>query len=405
MTGFQLAKRARKVETTDLTRAVLPPTIIASAPSECVRFEKVRFYRPELDSLRFFAFLGVFVFHAMPRTVSFYALPRIAASAICGAVTAGAFGVDLFFALSAYLITTLLLRERETTGTLDLCSFYARRILRIWPLYFAFIFFAAALQLVVKTEHLGLPYIAGFLLLAGNWVYAFYGMPHSITVPLWSVSIEEQFYLTWPLIVRRISRRGMAMFAMGLLVIANLGRLMLIRGSQAAIEANTLARLDPLALGILLALTVGRLPRFKGWQRLVLACAGLTVSVLVGTFFEARPFDNFTVSPVARMAVRPLTAVASIALLLAILGMGARWIRNQALLYLGKISYGLYVIHALGLKISHAVVQPVRLSGFLLNLGLGLGITIILASLSYQYLEMPFLRLKESFTHIASRPA
>jgi peptidoglycan/LPS O-acetylase OafA/YrhL len=105
------------------------------------------------------------------------------------------------------------------------------------------------------------------------------------------------------------------------------------------------------------------------------------------------------------MAVRPLTALASIALLLAILGISARWIRNQALLYLGKISYGLYVIHALGLKISYAVVQPVRLSGFLLHLGLGLGITIILASLSYKYLEMPFLRLKESFTHIASRPA
>src|SRR5579871_6137530 len=105
-----------------------------------------RFYQPELDALRFFAFFGVFLFHAAPRYIEFYdhaGAPRWLGNLLISAFGAGAFGVDLFFALSAYLITSLLLRERNATGTLDLRGFYMRRILRIWPLYFAFIAFAA----------------------------------------------------------------------------------------------------------------------------------------------------------------------------------------------------------------------------------------------------------------------
>src|SRR5271157_1881088 len=97
------------------------------------------FYRPELDCLRFFAFLGVFVHHSIPKEPSFFrahGLPVI----LSNFSYAGAFGVDLFFCLSAYLITKLLLREKDLTGHLNVKAFYVRRILRIWPLYFAFVF-------------------------------------------------------------------------------------------------------------------------------------------------------------------------------------------------------------------------------------------------------------------------
>ncbi len=110
-------------------------------------------------------------------------------------------------------------------------------------------------------------------------------------------------------------------------------------------------------------------------------------------------------SPVGTIVGRPLIALASTALLLAILGLRANWIRNKSVLYLGKISYGLYVLHYLGLKIAFAVVQPVGPLGFVVRLAVGLGITIMLAALSYKYLESPFLRLKERFTYVASRPA
>ena len=134
---------------------------------------------------------------------------------------AGAYGVDLFFALSAYLITSLLLRERAATGALDLRGFYVRRILRIWPLYLAFVGFAAIMAVLVREQHLPLRYVAGYCLLAGNWVYVFYGLPASFAIPLWTVSIEEQFYLAWPLALRKATVATMAAIAIGLLVVAN----------------------------------------------------------------------------------------------------------------------------------------------------------------------------------------
>src|SRR5271163_828203 len=96
-----------------------------------------RFYRPELDCLRFFAFFAVFVFHSPGGDAAYYAARHVPhPELVAGAISGGRFGVDLFFLLSAYLITELLLREQERFGKLDVRKFYARRILRIWPLYF-----------------------------------------------------------------------------------------------------------------------------------------------------------------------------------------------------------------------------------------------------------------------------
>src|SRR5689334_7836956 len=173
-------------------------TVVTARPEEAETAARVaRFYRPELDVLRFFAFLGVFVFHAAPRTMDFYAaagVPRWLGNLLISTFGAGAYGVDLFFALSAYLITSLLLRERTATGILDLRGFYLRRILRIWPLYLAFVAFAAIFAALVPGQHLPMKYVVGYSLLAGNWIYAFYGLPASFATPLWTVSIEEQFY-------------------------------------------------------------------------------------------------------------------------------------------------------------------------------------------------------------------
>src|SRR6478609_6198079 len=228
---------------------------IPSATAAPARAE--RFYRPELDALRFFAFLGVFIFHAAPRTMDFYnaaGYPHWLSSLLISVFGAGAYGVDLFFALSAYLITNLLLRERAATGALDLRGFYMRRILRIWPLYLAFVAFAAVFAALVPGQHLPMKYVVGYSLLAGNWVYVFYGLPASFAVPLWTVSIEEQFYLAWPLALRRASIQAVAAIAVGLLLVANFWRVALaIAGAPLEhMEYNTFTRLDPIALGILI---------------------------------------------------------------------------------------------------------------------------------------------------------
>jgi peptidoglycan/LPS O-acetylase OafA/YrhL len=367
----------------------------------------VRFYRPELDVLRFFAFLGVFIFHAAPRTVDFYdraGYPHWLSSFLIPAFGAGAYGVDLFFALSAYLITSLLLRERSATGRLDLRGFYVRRILRIWPLYLAFVAFAAVFAVLVPGQYLPMKYVVGYSLLAGNWVYVFYGLPASFAVPLWTVSIEEQFYLAWPLALRKASVRAMAIIAVGILVVANAWRVWLAVSTAPVerIEYNTFTRLDPIAFGILIALFGHKLPSFTRLQRAAMLCCGVVTWIAVYAFTVTSPTLKFTTW---QMAVgHPFTAMASAAVLLSVLGAQHGFFRIRTLLYLGKISYGLYVLHEFAhfcaIRLVHASTPLMVLAQSIV----GLALTILLAAASYRWLESPFLRLKERFAHVQSRP-
>jgi peptidoglycan/LPS O-acetylase OafA/YrhL len=385
-----------------MTTAVAPPPVEAAAktPGE-------RFYRPELDVLRFFAFLGVFIFHAAPRTMDFYEAarsPHWLSSLLIATFGAGAYGVDLFFALSAYLITSLLLRERAATGALDLRGFYVRRILRIWPLYLAFVAFAAVMAIVVSGQDLPLRYIVGYSLLAGNWVYVFYGLPASFAIPLWTVSIEEQFYLAWPLALRKATMQTMAAIAVGLLVVANAWRGWLAVGAAPieAMEYNTFTRLDPIALGILIALFGHKFPQFFRRQRVALLCGGITTWIATYAFSVSSSPPKFSTWKLAMG--HPLTAVASVAILLSAMGSQHPFLRNKLLLYLGKISYGLYVVHEFAHFCAARLIRASTPMAVLAQSIIGLALTVLLAAASYRWLESPFLRLKERFAHVQSRP-
>ena len=126
--------------------------VLSSTPKARVPSGR-RFYQPELDGLRFYAFLGVFVCHTLPFDAAFYRRFHLPVPALWGAIAkSGAAGVDLFFALSAFLITSLLLREQQQTGGISLRNFYLRRILRIWPLYFLVIAIGAVLASTVAGQ-------------------------------------------------------------------------------------------------------------------------------------------------------------------------------------------------------------------------------------------------------------
>jgi peptidoglycan/LPS O-acetylase OafA/YrhL len=371
-----------------------------------------RFYRPELDSLRFFAFLAVFLFHVTPRDPVAYShysfVPRSLVPWICGIAGAGAFGVDLFFALSAYLITGILLREKAVRGHIDVKAFYARRILRIWPLYFLFIGIAAAIPIWDHAQKLPWPYVAGYLLLAGNWVYAFRGLPASVAIPLWSISIEEQFYLFWPPILRRITRRKLVYVVIALLVLANLARIALVaaHASGAAIEYNTFARIDPIALGILVACVLGdRSPRLSPSVRLGLILAALFTLALIGAYAHLNAPRSL--APVMGTLVgRPLVALASGVMLVAFIGATgpARILTSRGLVYLGKISYGLYVYHMAGVLIAEHILRNNATGGHRGAALLGFLLAIAFSAISYRWFESPFLRLKDRFAIIRSRP-
>ena len=378
-------------------------TLIAAPP---VTVGKASFYRPELDALRFFAFFGVFLFHFTRPTDLYvqHGIPRWIATAANALMQGGVFGVDLFFVLSAYLITELLLREKNEFGTLDVKAFYMRRILRIWPLYFFYIGLALV-PAFNPNRVFTWQYALAFLLLAGNWSIIAYGWPiHSIIGALWTVSIEEQFYLLWPPLVRKLSRNHIALAAIGMFVVSNVTRVVMIaiHGGMNSIWCNTLARLDPIAAGILVAVVLrGTIPSFKLGARLAMLCCGIVPLALVASFWQIHQPARLEWIPT--LVGFPVVAVSCMIILLGVLGIAVR--PTRSLLYLGKISYGLYVYHALGNVLSNKLI-PVHQSFAELALrpAVALGFTLVLAATSYAILEKPFLKLKKRFAHIESRP-
>jgi len=379
----------------------------ALAEEAPAREASARFYHPELDILRFFAFFAVFCHHALPHEVSAYAamnIPPWLGHLMAGAAMMGAFGVDIFFVLSSFLITELLLREKSLLGKVDVKSFYARRVLRIWPLYFTFLLVAAAMQWFVPGQHMGWRAAMGFTFLAGNWWIVFHGFPSSVIFPLWSISIEEQFYLLWPAAVKRAGTAMMLALAVGMLALANATRLYL--GLHHAMETqawcNTLVQLDPLAAGILIAVLLkGRTPALGMRARASLAIAGIALLWMAANFFRIKADP---LKPQDLMLGYPTMAAGASALLIAVLC--RRPILNKSfLVYLGRISYGLYVFHVLALMCSDYLMPNSAASAgrLALHAVAALALTVALAAASYRWLETPFLQLKQRFTHVLSR--
>ena len=381
------------------------------APRQAVTPEPLRaaerFYHPELDGLRFFAFLFVFVLHGLPHEPGPWMRLGIAEGAtrwLVSAVMAGQFGVDLFFTLSSYLITELLIREWHKRGGIDVRSFYIRRALRIWPLYFVFLGLTILIvPYFLPSEYLAPIHIAAFLLFSGNWTIAVTGFPPSVASPLWSVSIEEQFYILWPLAISKLGLRRIVPVALGLIAFASFARvvLVLLRASNHVHWTVTFTRLEPIALGALLAVWLrgGALGLPRGARPLLFAI-GLAGWVIGLRFNPGGP---------GNLVLYPLVAAGAAMMLLATLRDDARatFLASPTMTYLGRISYGLYVYHFLAIKLLLHWIGPAATEDPLLALLVlpsgALAMTVALAALSYRYIETPFLNLKRRFTHVRSR--
>jgi peptidoglycan/LPS O-acetylase OafA/YrhL len=362
-----------------------------------------RFYQPELDGLRFYAFLGVFVCHTLPFEASFYHNLHLPLPWLWGAtVKAGAAGVDLFFALSAFLITSLLLREREETGDISLRLFYTRRVLRIWPLYFVVIGLAVVLSHTTTNQHLPWYYVAGYLFFVGNWVHAAFGRPESIAFPLWTVSIEEQFYLIWPVIVKTLGRRALILSAVLMFLLATVCRIAFVLAgiSGGYIYYGSTARCDSIALGILLALLAHQLPRLTTRARMLLLSAGIAGWIVSSAWLTDQP------GPISMREVwgRLIISISAGAILYGSLYGRSALLTSNWIVRLGKISYGLYLLHLTGLLLAKSALHPTSGTALLATKAVGFVVTIILAFASYRWIESPFLRIKDRFSRVLSRP-
>lgn len=299
----------------------------------------------------------------------------------------GDLGVSCFFVLSGFLITWLLFKEEDRTNTVSLKSFYLRRILRIFPAYYAFFAVSIAFDYVRGYRwNNGLIYSGLFYAL--NYYNAFNGHPPTAIAHAWSLAIEEQFYLLWPFLFLNVRRRKE--FLVAAIVAVCLWRAYLygLRGVSTAYVYNAFdTRFDNLAIGCLLAVLAhaGKVPRA------VSRPSSLTALLALGLLVLSRSFSPQIYHYTLGFTVDAL--LLSIFIVQAILLQGSmlwRWLEHPISRYIGKISYPMYLYHiwAIGaaLKLHVWRIPTATL------------ITVILASGSYYIIERPFLHLKAKWS-------
>jgi peptidoglycan/LPS O-acetylase OafA/YrhL len=351
-------------------------------------------YIPQFDGLRGLAILSVLIGHSG----FLEALPH------AGMLEYTRFGVDLFFVLSGFLITGILTDSKGSQHYFR--NFYARRALRIWPLYYLVLFvaFVVAPLFAPSMRPTAVSVWPAFVFYVQNIVFA-----HRSTYPFglgatWSLAVEEQFYLTWPVLVFLLKKRTLAIVSV-LLVVMSLSLRFSFHFHGAPlgfVHFFTLSRLDSIAFGSLAALWL-RSPsctlvrwRTHAYQFLGFGMAGTILarvlmhrnSSIVGYTFLAFTFTGLLG---ISLASDPRSSLLGRSL-------SAGWLR-----YIGRISYGIYLLHyplfilwarfigSLGFYQTH------KLAGNLAGFAGQIALAALAASISWRFFEEPILRLKELF--------
>ncbi|HET9402110.1 MAG TPA: acyltransferase [Candidatus Acidoferrales bacterium] len=386
------------------------------SPSPRTHENSERYYKPELDALRLFAFLSVFCCHMLqPIRFSKHSGLRDGMKMFAvSAREAGSFGVSLFFLLSAFLITDLLLREWTQTKTVEVRAFYIRRTMRIWPLYFLGLLGGVLLGTIEPQYRLSPLTISAFVFLAGNWAFSAVLLSGTPMGPLWSISVEEQFYLLWPTLAKLGGRRALLRASILICILSVLTTYVLALFSfdrDRVIFPNSMVQFQFFAIGAIIAILLqGRAPRIPLAGRICLVGAGICMWMVA---VAGMRIHNIGLPPSAATLATGYGMVAAgcCAILFGFLGLDARFVPKSAR-YLGKISYGLYVFHFWMILAATSVVRHFAWNVLVVRRplfvpaaidGLALLMTICLAALSYRFFESPFLKIKERFAIIRSR--
>lgn len=344
---------------------------------------------PELDGVRAIAALMVFVFHVNGHVAvaGDWGLPGKIINVV---VSLGQTGVPLFFVLSGFLITRILLAAKDKPNYYK--NFFARRALRIFPLYYFYLIIAV--YLVPSLMGSELP---SFGTVWWHFIYlqnipTTFGQVSNGPEHYWSLAVEEHFYFIWPLFVYRLNARWLLAVIMGLIVMSFATRGFLYYKLGLA-SYLTVSHFDGLVLGGLLALCERKInePRRKLVVKIVMMVGAAMVALCVAS---SRPGND----PMEAVA-RPFMVAVIYACFIGWLLWSEKTIVHYILswpwlCFIGGISYGIYVYHPLVLHLLDPYVNILGGWGFSV---IGFLATLVISALSFRYFEGPVTKLKRYF--------
>jgi peptidoglycan/LPS O-acetylase OafA/YrhL len=360
--------------------------------------EKV-IYFPGLNGLRAIAALAVVVSHITIGLKSFDLNPYIIGTLDGGrprGISLAGYGVSIFFVLSGFLITYLLLAEKEKSP-IDIKKFYLRRILRIWPLYYVYLI-AAIIAIVAIGSTIDLRALFFYIFYAANVPFIM-----GITMPFlshyWSLGVEEQFYLIWPWLCKKINKIFWPLVAVTIGLIALKIVLHVVKPNSILELIISVTRFHCMMIGaigavlyreknhLFLSLLNNKIAQFVSWVIIVL--------LAINKFHVASFIDNEIVSMVALVLIIGQIEVSNRIVNLEVPIMN----------FLGKISYGIYVIHPLLIFLLSKILTKIKCSDNLkypLVYFIVIGMTILVSYISFRYLESYFLSFKKKYEVIKS---
>ena len=355
---------------------------------------------PQLDGLRAFAVGAVLVHH-------FFQPARV------GGVDIALLGVWLFFVLSGFLITGILLRSRDQVehscypSGFVLRQFYIRRFLRIFPLYYSVLFMAAMIDLgdVRDTIFWHLAYLS-------NYLFATHQYWGPVTAHFWSLSVEEQFYILWPALILFSPRQLLLKLVISAIAIGPIFRV-----AAHFLDFNWIARmtvlpasLDALGLGALLAYCshhVGEKPTLIKHLKQCICWLGVPGLIVLLGMQKLQNYNLVGDVTVNSWFIEPVLWALLFVWLInrassGFTGIGAKILELKPLVYTGKISYGIYVYHPFIYFLVPILLSRINIDFYGLprgiQFGLLVGITVGIAAISWHFFENPINSLKNRFT-------
>jgi peptidoglycan/LPS O-acetylase OafA/YrhL len=369
---------------------------------------------PNLDGPRFFCFLSVFLFHSFATGYQYIIdnpVYHFIKSSIFGN---GNLGVNFFFVLSGFLITYLLIFEKFLYGTIHIGNFYIRRILRIWPLYFFCVFFGFVIFPFFKKYMGFAPNETAtpiyYILFINNFEFVRKGLPDSSVLSiLWSVAIEEQFYLVWPLLISFLQAKHLPYVFMCIFIFSFLFRF-IHANNPIYLEHHTFSCISDMCMGGTGAYLAIYSSRFKDFivnlkKPFIIILYAATAVIY---FFRQ---DIFHYNELTLSADRLIVSVFFVCIILEQNFSKNSFFKFKSLrriTKLGQYTYGLYCLHMIGILIVAILLRKLQFNTkvwqvLLVEGSLSLAITILLAFISYHFFEKRFLKLKNKFAFVSTK--